>query len=287
MCTRIVRPSTENRSTKWTFEVTPGQVPRDLATGLGRVRLDARRAAEAELDRQLGERDGTDATGQHRARPADHVALALRGLEALADPAIRGQGPRYGIHSTNALGVPMSAIKALGKRLGTDHELALGLWDTGVYEARTLAGFVDDPALVTAAQMDAWAAGFDDWAIVDSSCFNLFDRAPDRWDMVPAWAVRQEEFVKRAAFALLWALALHDRTAHDDRFAATLPLMEPAATEPRNLVETAVNMALRAVGRMRPALRPDCLAIAERLAGSSDAPSRRTGRSALKELRTG
>ena len=102
--------------------------------------------------------------------------------------------------------------------------------------------------------------------------------------MVQTWAVREEEFVKRAAFALLWALALHDRTAHDDLFAAALALIERAATDPRHLVGKAVNMALRAVGRMRPALRPGCIVIAERLATSADPPSRRVGRPALKEL---
>src|SRR4029079_3860229 len=165
---------------------------------------------------------------------SDRVADALHGLEAHADATVRDQlGPRYGIHTTNALGVPMAAIKALGKRLGRDHELALRLWQTGVYEARTLAGFVDDPALVTGAQMDAWVTDFDTWAIVDSTCFNLFDRAPDAWDKVHEWATRDEEMVKRAAFALLWSLALHDRTAADIRFSAALALIEPAAPDTR------------------------------------------------------
>jgi 3-methyladenine DNA glycosylase AlkD len=216
---------------------------------------------------------------------SDRVTEALRELEAQADAAVRDQmGPRYGIHTSNALGVRMSSIKALGKRLGRDHDLALALWDTGVYEARILAGFVDDPALVTAEQMDAWAADFDNWAIVDSTCFNLFDRTSDRWEMVHAWATRDEEFVKRAAFALLWALALHDREPTDDPFSAALPLIEPAATDTRHLVGKAVQMALSAVGRKRPAILPDCTAIAERLAGSSDPPSRRVGRAALREL---
>lgn len=215
----------------------------------------------------------------------DRVAEALRELEARADPAIRDQlGPRYGIHAPTALGVPMSAIKALGKRFGQDHDLALGLWTTGVYEARVLAGFVDDPALVTAAQMDAWVADFDDWAIVDSTCFNLFDRAPDAWAKVHEWAVRDEEMVKRAAFALLWALALHDRSAADARFAAAMLLIEPAASDARHLVGKAVAMALRAVGTKRPALLAECLAIAERLAGSDDRHARRVGRAAHKEL---
>ena len=70
---------------------------------------------------------------------------------------------RYGIPNDNALGVPMRAMKGLGKEIGKDHDLALDLWQTGVYEARTVAVFVEDPAAVTRSQMNRWARDFDSW----------------------------------------------------------------------------------------------------------------------------
>jgi 3-methyladenine DNA glycosylase AlkD len=215
----------------------------------------------------------------------ERLAEALRQLEERADPAFRDQlGPRYGIHTERAWGVPMSEIRALGKRLGRDHALALMLWDTGVYEGRHLAGFVDEPALVSAEQMDAWASGFDTWAIVDSICFNLFDRTPRAWDKVHEWASRDGEMVKRAAFALLWSLANHDRTSPDERFSDALPLIERAASDDRHLVSKAMNMALRAISKRRPSLTPACVDLAQRLSSSSDPAARRVGRPALKEL---
>jgi 3-methyladenine DNA glycosylase AlkD len=116
-------------------------------------------------------------------------------LEALADPGFQADlVPRYGIHSQPALGVRMAAMKKVGKAIGTDHDLALALWDTGIYEARTVAGFVADPALLTAERMDAWARDFDSWAIVDSICFNLFDRTgPLAWAAVDRWAAADAE----------------------------------------------------------------------------------------------
>ena len=66
---------------------------------------------------------------------------------------------RYGIPSDRAFGVSMSNIQMLAKRLGRNHELAAALWDTGWYEARLLASYVDDPACVTPAQMDRWCRG--------------------------------------------------------------------------------------------------------------------------------
>ena len=68
-------------------------------------------------------------------------------------------GPRYGIHTDQALGVAMKDMKALAKELGRDHGLAAALWATGGYEARTVAALIDEPALVDGDQMDALGRG--------------------------------------------------------------------------------------------------------------------------------
>jgi len=43
------------------------------------------------------------------------------------------------------LGVPVPAIRALAKKTGKNHLLALELWKTGVHEARLLASMVTNP----------------------------------------------------------------------------------------------------------------------------------------------
>ena len=138
-------------------------------------------------------------------------------------------GPRYGSPVDNALGVSMADMKRLARPLGRDHALAADLWATGVYEARVVAGLVDDPAAVTVEQLDSWCADFDSWAICDTVCFTLFDRAPDAWTRLQPWAADDALFVRRASFALLWSLALHDTAAPDDRFLAALDLVEECA----------------------------------------------------------
>ena len=95
---------------------------------------------------------------------------------------------------------------------------------------------------------------------------------------------RREEFVKRAAFALLASVALHDRTTADPLFLRALPLVERAAADDRNFVKKGVSWALRGVGRRNAALHGPSVAVARRLA-ASDAPSARwVGRDALREL---
>jgi 3-methyladenine DNA glycosylase AlkD len=212
------------------------------------------------------------------------VQLAIAWLKRHSTKATRDGMARYGLPSGNALGVSMADMKRLGKRLGTSHELAAALWDTGIYEARMVTSFVDDPALVTSAQMDRWCRDFDNWGICDTVCFHLFDKTPHAWRKVARWHDRRGEFVKRAAFALLASLALHDKAAGTALFLDSLPLIERAADDDRNFVKKGVSWALRAVGRRNSELNAASVTLARRLASSPDAAPRWVGRDALREL---
>lgn len=217
-------------------------------------------------------------------RTDEQVESALAWLKDHSSPAIRDGMARFAIPSDHALGVAMKDIKALGKQLGHDQVLAEALWDTGVYEARMLASFVGDPAGISAAQMERWCKEFDNWAICDSMCFNLFDHTPHAWAKVAAWSARKEEFVKPTGFALLWSLTVHDKKAADAQFVQGLALIEREAGDERNFVKKAVNMALRAVGKRNAALNAQATVLARRLAASADPTARWNGKDALREL---
>ena len=212
------------------------------------------------------------------------VQSALQWLKRHSTKATLAGMARYNIPSDQAFGVSMASLKVLAKRLGRNHQLAAALWDTGWYEARMLATLIDEPARVTPAQMERWAGDFDNWAIVDTACFALFDRTPHAWAKVKAWSVKRDEYVKRAAFALLWSLSVHDKRADNAQFARGLVLIERAAQDDRHWVKKAVNMALRAVGKRNLALNAAAVAVARRLAESEEAAPRWVGKDALREL---
>ena len=215
---------------------------------------------------------------------AHDVQSVVTELKRLGSPAVRAGMARYALPSDKAFGVSVGATRRLAKTLGRDHALALALWNTGWFEARMLATFVDDPEQVTAAQMDRWCRDFDSWGICDTACFQLFDKTPLAWRKVDAWSRRREEFVKRAAFALLASLAGHDKTAADTLFVRRLPLVERAATDPRNFVKKGVSWALRGIGHRNRALHAEAVATAKRLAASDDTAARWIGRGALRDL---
>lgn len=209
----------------------------------------------------------------------------LQSLRSLADKNTFDGMLRYGIPQTNALGVSMANMQRVAKEIGVDHALALGLWKTGCYEARSVAALIDDPAKVTSAQMDAWCRNFDSWAICDTVCFKLFDRVPHAFAKIDKWARSDAQFVKRGAFALLACVALHDKKAPAVEFAKRLPLIEKAATDERNFVMKGVSWALRAIGRRGPALHAECIDLSQRLAASDNKAARWIGKDALRDLK--
>lgn len=218
-----------------------------------------------------------------RTKPAD-VETVLAWLERRASPAVRKGMARYAIPSDKAFGISVGDLRRYAKELGRDHRLAAALWKAGWYEARMLAALIDEPARVTPAQMERWCRQFDSWAICDTACFSLFDRTPHAWDKLAQWAERDDEFVKRAAFALLASLTVHDKQAEDRRFQEGLRLIERAATDERNFVKKAVNWALRSIGKRNTPLHEAALAVSHRLAASSNATARWVGKDALREL---
>jgi 3-methyladenine DNA glycosylase AlkD len=213
------------------------------------------------------------------------VQSVLATLKRMGNSRFRAEmEPRYGIVTKDAFGVRMNEMQSVAKQLGRHHALALALWKTGNYEARTVAAFVAEPERVTPALMDRWCRDFDNWAICDTVCFKLFDQLPHAFGRVEAWAKRNDEFQKRAAFALLASLALHNEDAGDQVFKDLLPLIEAAATDERNFVKKGVSWALRAIGGRSAALKSAATTLARKLAASEDSAARWIGKDALRSL---
>ena len=213
------------------------------------------------------------------------VATVLASLKRAGTKKYRDGLARFGIAAPNAYGVSMGAIQQIANATGRNQELALALWDTGIYEARLLTSFVDEPARVTVAQMNRWCAEFDNWAVCDTVTFHLFDRTPHAFGRVEAWHERREEFVKRAAFALLAAIALHDKAVTNATLLSSLPWCETGATDARNFVKKGVSWALRTIGVRNRELHDATIALATRLAATTDPPSRWIGHDVLRDLK--
>lgn len=205
-------------------------------------------------------------------------------LHSLANPEnVKGMA-RYGINEHNNLGISICILRPLAKQIGTNHTLALTLWDSKIHDARLLACFIDDPQQVTSEQMDAWAENFDSWDICDQACTSLFDLSPLAYHKVFQWAEQEKEFVKRGAFSLIAGLAAHDKTATDKDFERFLCLCITHSTDERNYVKKAVNWALRNIGKRNISLNKKALKTAEEIKSIDSKAARWIASDAIREL---
>lgn len=192
---------------------------------------------------------------------------------------------RYGISSNNTLGVSIYVLRDIAKEIGRDHGLALELWGSGIHEARILASYVEDPGLVTEDQMEEWVSDFDSWDVCDQVC-GLFEETPYARKKVSEWSARDEEFVKRSAFAIIAGLAVHDKMAGDGKFEEFFPIIKREATDERNYVKKAVNWALRNIGKRNLSLNRRAIEVAEEIQKTDSKSARWIAADALRELKS-
>jgi 3-methyladenine DNA glycosylase AlkD len=182
-------------------------------------------------------------------------------------------------------GLNTPQLRAVAKRLGCDQALAEELWDTGVSDARVLAALIGDPRRITRTTMDLWAADFSSWGLCDACCCNLFDRSPYAWPKIRKWAKDEREFVRRAAFATIAAIAVHDKAAPDEVFLNALSLIEKYSFDGRNFVRKGVNWALRNIGKRNSTLCAAALQCSERIRAQGTSSARWIAADAIRELR--
>ncbi|HEY3420291.1 MAG TPA: DNA alkylation repair protein [Methanomassiliicoccales archaeon] len=194
---------------------------------------------------------------------------------------------RFGIKVDNAFGISMVDMRSLAKNIGKDHKLALDLWEAGFHESRIIATVIDVPAQVTEDQMEQWVVGFDSWDICDQCCSNLFSRTPYAIAKAKEWSSRDEEYVRRAGFVLMAALAVHDKKAKDELFHDFLAIIDSeAADDDRPFVRKAVNWALRQIGKRNVPLQEAAIRTAESVQARNTRSARWIAADALRELRS-
>lgn len=208
-------------------------------------------------------------------------------LQELANPENVAGMAKFGIASTNTLGISMPEIRNLAKVIKKDHDLAIQLWESGFHEARILAALIAEPKKLTVETMDKWVQDFDSWDVCDQACMNLLDKSEPAIEKIPEWAADEREFVRRTAFSMIAAISVHQKKMDDSEFLRYFDIIRACATDERNFVKKAVNWALRAIGKRSHFLRENaidfCLRLIEENPQSKSA--RWIANDALRELK--
>jgi 3-methyladenine DNA glycosylase AlkD len=211
----------------------------------------------------------------------------LTALYSKANPKNVEGMARYGIKSPrNVLGISSKFLFSLAKSIGTNHKLALELWQTGIYDARILCALIADPKQMKKSTMNLWVKDLDNWAICDGVCMHCFRDTPYAHELAVKWVKHKQEFIRRAGFTLIATLSVNDKKADDAMFLNYLPLVKKYATDERNYVKKAVNWALRQIGKRSLKLNPYAIKTAEEIHRMNSSSAKWIAADALRELRS-
>jgi len=211
----------------------------------------------------------------------EHEVIAR--LRSLANPENVAGMERFGINPNNTLGISIYVLRKIAREIGQDDVLADRLWNSGIHEAHILASYIADPEKATEDRLEWWVADFDSWDVCDQVC-GFFEETPFAYHKAVEWSTRSEEFVKRAAFAILAGLAVHDKQADDSQFEKFFEIIIREANDERNYVRKAVNWALRNIGKRNVNLNRKAITTARLIQQLNSRSARWIAADALREL---
>jgi len=175
-------------------------------------------------------------------------------------------------------------LKKIAKQIGKDHQISQQLWDSGIYEARILAGLVGKPNKVTKRQMEKWVNDFDSWGVCDSICSNLFDKTQFAYSKAFEWSKRKEEFIKGVGLVMIACLSVHDKEANNKKFEQFFPIIKREADDQRNFIRKAINWALRQIGKRNIVLNKKAIVVAKQIQKMDSKSAKWIANDALREL---
>jgi 3-methyladenine DNA glycosylase AlkD len=190
----------------------------------------------------------------------------MRELAMLEEPKMRAANEARG----DDHGVNLTHLRALAKRLKTQHELALQLWATGDTAARLLATLVCKPKVLSAAELDGMVADIRSPKLLDWFIVNVVKPGRHAEELRLRWKDRGG-LVGRAGWSLTTERVIKSPEGLD--LEALLDQIEKEMKKAPSEKQWPMNHCLAEIGIHHPQLRPRAVKIGERLAVFVDYPA--------------
>jgi 3-methyladenine DNA glycosylase AlkD len=198
---------------------------------------------------------------------ATAVSGVMAELAGLEDPRIRAVNEKHG----DSHGVNLGALRALGKRLKTQHELACGLWATGDPSARLLALLICRPKAFDRDQLDTMLREAGPPKVQDWLLTYVVKKSPHREELRVAWFADADPVVASAGWALTTDRVRRQPEGLD--LAGLLDLVEARMKDAPDRLQWAMNECLGHIGIEHAEHRARAIEIGERLRVLEDYPT--------------
>ena len=203
----------------------------------------------------------------------------LKQLKALGNEKVRAQNAKKSVFGQgagdNQFGVALGDIRALAKKLKTNHELALSLWETGNVDAQFLATLLIVPKKLSAKEMDRMVRSIAYVRVADWLLSYVVRQHPDKEALRQKWmATDENDAGDRWAARAGWDLTAERVAKSPDGLdlPALLSRIEAEMADAEPEVQWTMNNTLANIGIHHAKHRKRAIAIGEKLGAYRDYP---------------
>lgn len=190
-------------------------------------------------------------------------------LKALSNEKMIAHNKKFGA-GDNQFGVKMGDIRALAKKIETNHELALELWDTENVDARFLSTLLVDPKKITKEEINRLVKSEKFPHVADWLYTNVIKPYPDNEALRIEWMQTKDTMQARAGWSLTSGAVVRNPDILD--FPALLDRIESEMPKAAPEVQWTMNNTLANIGINHPQYRERALSIGEKLGIYKDYP---------------
>src|SRR5205807_5333420 len=126
-------------------------------------------------------------------------------LEALGQPGYKKIFLKHGIKEP-LFGVKVEELKKIQKRIKMDYQLALELYDTGIYDAMYLAGLIADDLKMTKKDLQRWVEKATNASLCGYTVAWVAAESNHGRELALEWIESAKELVASAGWATLSSL---------------------------------------------------------------------------------
>jgi 3-methyladenine DNA glycosylase AlkD len=194
------------------------------------------------------------------------AAEIVEQLKPLGSASIKKVLLKHGIREP-LLGVKVEELKKFQKRIKKDYQLALDLYDTGIYDAMYLAGLIADDAKMTKKDLQHWVKNATSEPLCGFTVAWVAAESRYGWELALEWMESKQEPVAVTGWSTLSSLVAIKADNDLDLPALERLLERVRATLPkeRNRVRYAMNGFVIALGSYVQPLTALALQVAQQL----------------------
>ena len=173
------------------------------------------------------------------------------------------------INKLKTYGIGLTKLRKLAKQIGKNHDLALQLWESDIYDARIIALLIDDPKQITIEQAERQVENLNQGylAHVFSACGAPLSKTPFADELAMEWINSEDSNRRRCSYGIIYELSKSKKKSApiDAYFLNCIQKIRASYKKENNIVLTSMGGALLGIGKRNARLNAEALKLAKKI----------------------